>query len=121
MFHQIILIGRLGRDVEGKYTPNGKFVAEFSLASDIGFGDKKKTLWTRIVAWEKTGEACNNYLKKGSRAMIIGTLNPDESGSPRIWTRQDGTPATSFEVTASTVRFLDSRGVEQVEDSEITF
>jgi single-strand DNA-binding protein len=53
----------------------------------------------------------NNFLHKGSKVVIEGRLSPDPStGNPRIWNRQDGSPAASFEVTASTVRFLSSRG-----------
>ncbi|MDZ4160084.1 MAG: single-stranded DNA-binding protein, partial [Anaerolineaceae bacterium] len=66
----------------------------------------KKTIWFRVSTWEKTAEACNNYLKKGNRVLVEGRLNADDRGSPRIWNRQDGSPAASFEITANTVRFL---------------
>lgn len=110
MYHTVILVGNVGRDPEMRYTPSGQAVTSFSVAVSDGFGEKKKTVWFRVSAWEKTAEACNNYLHKGSRVLVEGRLNADEKGGPRIWNRQDGTPAASFEITASVVRFLTSKG-----------
>jgi single-strand DNA-binding protein len=63
-------------------------------------------------------EVCNQYLKKGSKVLVEGRLVPDQAtGGPRIWTRQDGTPGASFEVSANTVRFLSSRGEAEGETS----
>jgi len=106
MLHKVELIGRLGRDVEGKFTPQGKFVASFPVASNVGYGDNKRTIWTRVTAWEKTGEACNNFLKKGSLVYVAGTLIPDpETGGPRVFTRNDRTTGASFELSATEVKF----------------
>jgi single-strand DNA-binding protein len=115
MYHTIIIAGNLGRDPEMRYTPSGQAVTNFSLASNRTYTGKdgqrvKETIWFRITVWGKQAESTNNYLQKGAKVLVEGRLNPDENGSPRIWNRQDGTPAASFEVTASTVRFLDSRG-----------
>ncbi|MDX9863321.1 MAG: single-stranded DNA-binding protein [Anaerolineaceae bacterium] len=115
MYHTIIIVGNLGRDPEMRYTPSGQAVTNFSLASNRTYTGKdgqrvKETIWFRITVWGKQAESCNNYLQKGGKVLVEGRLNPDENGSPRIWNRQDGTPAASFEVTANTVRFLDSRG-----------
>ena len=115
MYHTIIIAGNLGRDPEMRYTPSGQAVTNFSLASNRTYTGKdgqrvKETIWFRITVWGKQAESCNNYLQKGAKVLVEGRLNPDENGSPRIWNRQDGTPAASFEVTANTVRFLDSRG-----------
>jgi single-strand DNA-binding protein len=116
MFHTIIIVGNLGRDPEMRYTPSGQAVTSFSVASSRQYtgsnGQKvKETVWFRISAWGKQAETCNNFLRKGSKVLVEGRLMPDAAtGSPRIWTRSDGTPGTSFEVTASTVRFLSSRG-----------
>jgi single-strand DNA-binding protein len=72
--------------------------------------DVKETIWFRISAWGKTGEVCNQYLKKGSKVLVEGRLTADPStGGPRVWTGQDGSPRASFEVYAQTVRFLSSR------------
>ncbi len=125
MFHTIIIAGNVGRDPEMRYTPNGQAVTSFSVASSRQYtasnGQKvKETIWFRVSAWGKLAETCNNYLRKGSKVLIEGTLRPDpSSGGPRIWNRQDGTPSASFEVTASTVRFLSSRGEGEGEMTEM--
>ena len=116
MYATLILVGNLGRDPELRYTPSGQAVANFSIATNRQYntsdGEKvKETIWFRITAWGKTGEVCNQYLSKGSKVLVEGRLNADQdTGGPRIWTRDDGTPAASFEVTANIVRFLSSRG-----------
>ncbi len=114
-FHTIILVGNLGRDPEMRYTPSGQPVTSFSVASSRSYnnpnGEKvDETTWFRVTAWGKQAETCNQYLRKGSKVLVEGRLQPDKNGGPRVWTRQDGTPSASFEVTASTVRFLSSRG-----------
>ena len=115
MYHTIIIVGNLGRDPEMRYTPGGTAVTNFSVATSRQYtasdgNPVKETTWFRISAWGKQAETCNQYLRKGSKVLVEGRLTPDaSSGGPRIWTRQDGTPAASFEVSASTVRFLSSR------------
>lgn len=115
-FHTIILVGNLGKDPEMRYTPSGQAVTNFSVAVNDGYtnsqGEKvDRTIWVRVSTWGKQAEVCKQYLAKGRRVLVEGRLVPDAAtGSPRIYTRQDGTPGTSFEVTASTVRFLSSRG-----------
>lgn len=115
-FHTIIFVGNLGRDPEMRYTPSGQPVTTFNVAVNDNYtsssGEKvQRTLWMRVSAWGKLAETCNNFLKKGSKVLVEGRLAADPStGSPRIWQRQDGTAGTSFEITASTVRFLTSKG-----------
>ncbi len=114
-FHTVILIGNLGRDPEMRYTPSGQPVTSFSVASNRSYtgsnGEKvDETIWFRVTAWGKQAETCNQYLRKGSKVLVEGRLVPDKNGGPRIWTKQDGTSGASFEVTASTVRFLSTRG-----------
>lgn len=115
MYHTIIIVGNLGKDPEMRYLPNGQAVTSFSVASSRQYNNSqgqqvKETTWFRVSAWGKQAETCANFLKKGSKVLVEGRLTPDlASGGPRVWTRQDGTPAASFEVTANTVRFLSSR------------
>ena len=116
MYHKIIIVGNLGRDPEMRFIPSGQAVTSFSVAVSDGFGDRKKTIWFRVSAWEKLAETCNNYLKKGSKVLVEGRINADDSGNPRTWNRQDGSTAASFEITAGTVRFLSSRN-ETASDS----
>ena len=116
MFHTIIIAGNVGRDPEMRYTPAGQAVTSFSVATNRQYTNNagesvKETVWFRISAWGKTGEICNQYVKKGSKVLVEGRLNADPAtGGPRTWTAQDGSTRASFEVTAQTVRFLSSRG-----------
>ena len=69
--NKVILIGRLGRDPELSYTPNGQARAKFSVATDEGYRDRQtgqkveKTEWHNVVAWRQTAEFCGKYLTKG--------------------------------------------------------
>jgi len=113
-FHTIILVGNVGRDPEMRYTPNGQPVTSFSVASNRQYTGNdgqlvKETIWFRITTWGKQAEACNQYIKKGSKVLVEGRLTADPAtGGPRIYDKQDGSSGASFEVTASTVRFLSS-------------
>ena len=108
MFHTIVLAGILGREPEMRYTPQGKPVTTFSVAVSDGFGDHKGTIWVRVTAWDKQAETCAQYLHKGSKVLVEGRLQYDDNGGPRLWQKKDGTQGASFEVTATTVRFLSS-------------
>jgi len=115
MFHTIIIAGNVGKDTEMRFTPSGQAVASFSLASGRKYTNNagqevNETIWFKITAWGKLAETCNQYVKKGMKVLVEGTLKADpQTGSPHIWTKQDGTPGASFEVTANVVRFLSSR------------
>jgi single-strand DNA-binding protein len=111
---KLTIIGNLGQDPEMRYTPSGKAVTNFSVASNRTWkgadGEKhEQTVWYRISAWNRLAEICNEFLAKGRQVYIEGELRPDESGGPRVFTRNDGTPGASFEVTARTVQFLGGR------------
>jgi single-strand DNA-binding protein len=121
MYHTIIIVGNLGKDPEMRYLPSGQAVTSFNVATNRQYTGSdgqpvKETIWFRVSVWGKQAESSNQYLKKGSKVLVEGRLTPDPAtGGPRLWTRQDGTAAASFEVTAATVRFLSSRG-----DGDIT-
>jgi len=124
MLNVVHLIGNLGKDPELRYTPSGQAVCSFSVASTrkytTGNGEQvKETIWFRVQTWGKLAEVCNQYLKKGGLVYVEGRLIPDkQTGSPRVWNKQDGTAGASFEVNAQTVRFLsrmESGDHEQVE------
>jgi len=134
-YQKSIIAGRLGADPEMRYSPTGQPVTNFSVATNRKFTNQagetiKMTVWFKVAAWGKQGEACNTYLKKGSLVLVDGRLEADpNTGGPRIWTRQDGSPAASFDITAETVRFLDSKSsngangsnAEPAEETEIPF
>lgn len=115
MYHTIIIVGNLGKDPEMRYLPSGQAVTSFNVATNRQYTGSdgnlvKETTWFRVTVWGKQAESCNTYLKKGRSVLIEGQLKPDPAtGGPRLWNRQDGTAAASFEVTANTVRFLSSR------------
>ena len=119
MYHTIILVGNLGRDPEMRYTPSGQAVTNLNVASNRQYTTSdgnpvKETIWFRISTWGKTAENCNQYLKKGSKVLIEGRLNPDpDTGNPKEFTRQDGSSGATFEVTAQTVKFLSSRAEDE--------
>lgn len=116
MYHTLIIVGNVGKDPEMRYTPSGQAVTSFSVATNrqytTGTGETvKESIWFRVTTWGKQAEICNQYVKKGMKVLIEGRLTPDKvTGNPRIYKKNDGTPGASFEVNASTVRFLSSKG-----------
>lgn len=115
MYHKIIIVGNLGQDPEMRYTQDGTPVTNFSVATSRKWNrpdgsQGEETIWFRVSAWRRLAETCNEYLQKGRLVLVEGRLQPDDRGNPRTFTRNDGTPGASFEVTAFTVKFLGGRG-----------
>lgn len=106
MYHKIIIAGNLGSDPTMKYTADGKPVTSFSVATS---NYKDETVWFRVTVWGKQAESCSQYLRKGSRVLVEGRLKAAENGSPRVYQRDDGGWAASFEVNATEVRFMSAR------------
>jgi single-strand DNA-binding protein len=106
--NKVIIVGRLGRDPEVRYTPDGTAVANFSIATsdewkDKQSGEKKeRTEWHRIVAWRGLGETCGKYLSKGRQVYVEGKLQT------RSW-EKDGVTHYMTEIVASDVQFLGGR------------
>jgi single-strand DNA-binding protein len=80
--NKVILIGNLGKDPEVKHTPQGTPVAKFTLATNERFKDKEgqwqdRTEWHNITAWSRTAEIVGEYVKKGSKVYIEGSLKTD--------------------------------------------
>ncbi len=103
MLNRIILIGRLTKDPELRYTPNGRAVAGFTLAVDRPFKNQqgeRETDFISIVVWGPQAENCANYLSKGKLAAVDGRLQI------RSFEGQDGQRRWITEVVADTVRFL---------------
>ncbi|MGE5604498.1 MAG: single-stranded DNA-binding protein [Bacteroidota bacterium] len=102
--NHIVLIGRLTRDPELRYTPNGVAVANFDLAVDrptTNQQGERQTDFIRIVVWQKQAELCANYLKKGRLVGVEGRLQI------RNYETQDGQKRRVAEVVANFVQFLD--------------
>ena len=106
--NKVILVGRLGRDPETRYTGGGQAVANFSLATDESYKDRngerqKRTEWHKIVVWGKQAEIAQQYLKKGSLIFIEGRIQSRE------WQDKEGQKRTSFEIVANNFRMLGGR------------
>lgn len=106
--NKVILVGNLGKDPELRHTPSGKAVAAFSVATTErrGKGDdrKEETEWHRVVAWERLGEICGEYLHKGSQVYIEGRLRT------RSWEDRDGNKRYTTEIIAQTMQMLGPAG-----------
>ena len=105
--NRVQLIGRLGKDPESRFTPTGRKVAHFSVAISNRWKDREgemreSTEWVNVEAWERLGETCQQYLKKGSLVYVEGRLKTDKvenQGDTRYFTK----------VVAHTFQFLDNR------------
>ncbi len=106
--NKVILIGRLGKDPELKYTPGGTPVARFTVATDEVFKDRageqqRRTEWHTIVAWSRLAEICGEYLTKGKQVYIEGSIRS------RQWEDQSGNKRTSYEIVARNMTMLGSK------------
>jgi single-strand DNA-binding protein len=104
LLNRIVLVGRLTKDPELRYTPNGKAVAGFSLAVSRRFSNaqgERETDFIDIVLWGKLAETCTNHLKKGRLVGVDGRLQI------RSYEAQDGQKRRVAEVIADNVAFLD--------------
>jgi len=95
--------GRLGKDCESRSTTGGDTVTSFTLAVDVGWGDKKSTLWLRCNGWGKRYEAVAPYLTKGQSVGVSGEL------SNREWTDKEGEKKTSLELRLVEVALLGAK------------
>ena len=108
--NKVILVGRLGRDPELKYTASGTPFCRFSMATDDSWNDKgtgerqERTEWHNIVAWDRLAEICNQYLTKGKLVYIEGSLQTRE------WDDQDGNKKKTTEIRARDMVMLSSSG-----------
>ncbi|MFH1220555.1 MAG: single-stranded DNA-binding protein [Candidatus Eisenbacteria bacterium] len=104
--NKVLLSGRLTRDPELRYTPNGASVSSFSLAVNRGYKGqdgqwKQQVAFVNVAAWGKLAVLTNEYLKKGSAAFVEGRL------SSRSWQTEDGQKRSAIEVVADRIQFLD--------------
>jgi len=110
--NKAIIVGRLGRDPEIRYTPSGAAVANFSVATSEEWKDKEtgekqeRTEWHRVVAWRRLGEICGEYLRKGSQVYIEGRLQT------RDWEDRDGNKRYTTEIVAQSMQMLDRANKE---------
>lgn len=105
--NRVNLVGRVGSDVELRYTPEGTAVCDLRLATHEGYKDKagvkqETTEWHRVVVWDTQAKTCATYLKKGSLVAVEGRLHT------RTWDK-DGEKRYTTEIIANHVEFLDSK------------
>jgi single-strand DNA-binding protein len=102
MLNKVMLIGRLGQDVEMNETTSGKKVGKFSVATSEKRGQEEVTTWHNIVVWEKLAELCSTYLAKGRLCYLEGSI------SNRSYDAKDGTRKYITEINAFKVTFLEA-------------
>lgn len=107
MINKVILVGRLGRDPESKFTGSGQQVCNFSMATDESYKDRngekqKKSEWHKIVVWGKQAEIAQQFLVKGVLLYLEGKIQSRE------W-EKDGVKKTSYEIVATSFRMLEKK------------
>jgi len=108
--NKVILIGNLGADPEVRYMPSGGAVATLRLATSETWKDKQtgqtqeRTEWHRVTLYQRLGEIAGEYLRKGSKVYIEGSLRT------RKWQGQDGQDRYTTEIVGNEMQMLDSRG-----------
>src|SRR5690606_14923675 len=107
--NKVILVGNLGQDPETRYMPSGGAVTNVTIATSETWKDKQtgqpqeRTEWHRVVFFNRLGEIAGQYLKKGSKVYVEGSLRT------RKWQGQDGQDRYTTEIVASEMQMLDSR------------
>lgn len=112
--NKVMIIGRLGRDPELRYTQSGMAVANFNVATDESYTDKdgnriERTEWHKVTTFQRQAENCAKFLAKGSLVYIEGSLQT------RKWQDQQGQDRYTTEIKAERVRFLESKS--RIEDT----
>ncbi|MFZ4439009.1 MAG: single-stranded DNA-binding protein [Syntrophales bacterium] len=116
MINKVILVGRLGKDPEVRYTPDGMMITNFTMATDEQRKDKtgervQKTEWHRIVTFGKLAEICGKYLVKGKLVYLEGRIQT------KAWDDKEGVKRYTTEIIASNMQMLDSKGQRSADGS----
>ena len=115
--NKVMLIGRLGKDPEMRFTPSGRAVTNFTMATDESWMDQggerqERTEWHRIVVWGKLAETCAKYLSKGKLVYVEGRIQS------RSWDDKDGNKRYITEIIAGGMQILSPKEGELREMSE---
>ena len=107
--NKVILVGRLGRDPEVKYMPNGEAVANFGLATSEQWKDRngerqERTEWHNITMYRRLAEIAGDYLRKGQEVYIEGRIQS------RKYTCKDGVERTAYEIITSEMKMIGGKG-----------
>ena len=116
--NKLTIIGNVGNEPEMRFTPNGKPVTSFSVATNWLYtsseGERRQeTEWFNVVAWNRLAEQCNQFLAKGRLVYVEGRIHT------RNWEGQDGQQHSRIEVIASRVIFLEKRGSASMTDEKM--
>ena len=116
--NKVTIIGNVGKEPEMRFTPNGKPVTSFSVATNWMYtspeGEKKQeTEWFNVVTWDRLAEQCNQFLAKGKLVYAEGRIHT------RSWEGQDGQPHSRMEVVANRVIFLDRKASAALADEKV--
>ena len=115
--NKVILVGNIGGDPEVRYLPNGNAVTTLSLATSEAWKDKQtgdkqeRTEWHRVVCFNRLGEIAGEYVRKGSKLYVEGSLRT------RKWQDQQGQDRYTTEIIATELQMLDSKGASSSENS----
>ncbi len=115
--NKVIIIGNVGSEPEMRFTPNGKPVTSFTVATNWAYSTpegerKQETEWFNVVAWNRLAEQCNQFLAKGRLVYAEGRLRT------RSWEGQDGQQHSRMEVIANRVVFLEKRGAASLPEDK---
>ena len=108
--NKVILVGNLGADPEMRYMPSGSAVANITVATSESWKDKQtgqaqeRTEWHKVVLFNRLAEICGEYLKKGAKVYLEGSLRT------RKWQDKNGQDRYTTEIVASEMQMLDGRG-----------
>ncbi len=114
MANNVVLVGRLCRDPELRYTQNGKAVARFTLAVNREYSKEKEADFINIVVWGKPAENCGNYLRKGRLTAVTGSMRNNN------YEDKNGVKHYNMEVLANRVEFLEFGEKKEKEDDGYT-
>lgn len=117
--NKVMIIGNLGHDPEMRYTPSGRPLTKFRVATNRTWtnqeGEKEtETEWFNVVAWGKLAEICNQYLEKGEKVYVEGRLHT------RHWTDDEGNHQSATEVVANEMIMLNRPSESNLKDTEKT-
>ena len=109
MVNKVIIVGNLGKDPEVRFTPGGRALARFPVATSEKWTDQdgnrqERTEWHNVVVWGKQAESCGQYLAKGRPVFIEGRLKLDS------WQDQSGNKRSKMRVVVESFQFVDSKG-----------
>lgn len=109
-YHKITVVGFVSREPEIRTTPKGTKLAKFSVPTDVGYGEYKKTAWWNFTAWANTAKIVEQYVRKGKEVLVECEIEPSETGGPRVFTRNNGESDARYEAKVIVLKLLGKRG-----------